>query len=361
MFQMTPAVFVVGREYHIMLPVDREVTMWVKVGNKTYYDQSNGILRSNNYVHKVSVPMKELDRKKQNTVYLRTIVNRKPYFTETAEVEVKEYEFHPVCGESVRAYHISDAHNCVEEPVKAAKLFGDIDFLILNGDIPDHCGEERNVLTIYRLISELTHGCVPTVFSRGNHDMRGKYAEKFAEYTPCENGRSYYTFRLGGIWGLILDCGEDKMDEHAEYGHTICCHDFRERETEYIRKVIATAEEEYESNGVTHKMVVVHNPFTRKYKGMIEEEIYEQWAVLLKEYVKPHFILCGHTHKYEIYPCGNDEMLLAQPCAVVVGSERRNLGEDAVLFGGVGLEFDSNGIMISYTNSVGERKETVRI
>ena len=34
------------------------------------------------------------------------------------------------------------------------------------------------------------------------------------------------TFRLGNLWGILLDCGEDKNDDRPEYGGTICCHAF---------------------------------------------------------------------------------------------------------------------------------------
>lgn len=41
-----PAVFVVGDTYHIMTVVGAQSLMWVKVGDECYYDESNGILRS---------------------------------------------------------------------------------------------------------------------------------------------------------------------------------------------------------------------------------------------------------------------------------------------------------------------------
>lgn len=44
---------------------------------------------------------------------------------------------------------------------------------------------------------------------------------------PGDDGRSYYTFKVGCIWGILVDTGEDKEDSHAEYGGIICCHDFR--------------------------------------------------------------------------------------------------------------------------------------
>ena len=90
----------------------------------------------------------------------------------------------------------------------AAKAFGDIDFLILNGDLPDHSGDIKNFTAIHRIVAEITDGEKPVVFSCGNNGMRGIYAENIEEHTPTDKGNSYYTFRLGSIWGMVLDCGE---------------------------------------------------------------------------------------------------------------------------------------------------------
>lgn len=357
---MTPAVFIVSNTYQIMLPVEYEATMWVKVGDKNYYDHSNGVLRSDNYVHRAVVPREELDAHKQYTVYLRKVVDRKPYYTETAEVEEATYEFHPVQGDAVRAYHISDAHDRIEEPVKAAKLYGDIDFLILNGDILNFYDEEKSVATIYKIAWELTQGTIPIVLSRGNHEMRGKWAERFAEYAPCKNGTFYYTFRLGSIWGMILDCGEDKPDERVEYGHTICCHDFRVQETEFIRQVIANAETEYESEGITHKVVLVHNPFTRqREEGLfrIEDELYESWTGLLRDYIKPDVILAGHRHDFDIYECGSEKDSFGQPCPAIVASDRKLAEDETLYFGGTGLLFEKDKIKVTYTSCEEEYEE----
>ena len=46
------------------------------------------------------------------------------------------------------------------------------------------------------------------------------------------------------VWGLILDCGEDKADTSIEYGSTVCFHEFRLRETEFIHSVIENAEKD---------------------------------------------------------------------------------------------------------------------
>ena len=171
----------------------------------------------------------------------------------------EKYKFYPIPENNIRAYHIADAHNNIKEPIKAAETFGNIDFLILNGDVIEDSSSPKNFMNIYVIGSRLTKGEKPIIFSRGNHDLRGNFAEKFAEYTPTHQGNTYYSFRIGNIWGILLDCGEDKNDDHEEYGHTIACHVFRERQSDFLKNIIKNKESEYEAEGVKHKLVISHN------------------------------------------------------------------------------------------------------
>ncbi|MBR2950982.1 MAG: metallophosphoesterase [Lachnospiraceae bacterium] len=353
MWKVNPAVFALGREYQIMQYVDCEAMMWVRVGDKIYYDAVNGILRSQTSVHRVTVPMEVLDREKRYTVYLQKVIDRKPYFPENAEPQSKEFSFRPLPDGVIRAYHIADAHDHVKEPVAAARAYGDFDFLILNGDIPNHCGFENNAETIYKIASELTDGSIPVVFSRGNHDMRGRYAENFAANTPCCNGNSYYTFRMGKIWGMVLDCGEDKPDTDPEYGSTICCHAFRQQETAFIRQAIADARTEYAAEGIAVKMVISHIPFTMRHPGVfdIETDTYAEWTKLLADHVKPDLILCGHMHEAEIIECKDEKDAFGQPCRVVVGSAVKTEADGKLLFTGAGLSFENDRIEVRFTDN----------
>ncbi|MBO7310278.1 MAG: metallophosphoesterase [Clostridia bacterium] len=284
-FATTPIVYAVGSKYQIMVPVTKETLMWVEIAGNCFYDDVNGILRSNCTTHRMTVPMELLDDAKEYKVCYRIVNERKPYYSDVTDVFEYSSPFYPVKQEGARFYHISDAHNQVSAPVASAKAFGEIDFLILNGDLPDHSGDTKNFTTIHRIAAEITDGEKPVVFSRGNHDMRGIYAENICEHTPVENGRSYYTFRLGSIWGMVLDCGEDKYDYHIEYAHTICCEDFSKRELEFIKKVIENARKEYEADGVKHKIIIAHDPFTEYVASKISEEdmkTYKEWAKLFR-------------------------------------------------------------------------------
>jgi hypothetical protein len=320
----------------------------VSVSGESYYDDSNGIFRSQKPVHKVIVPAKALDAAREYTVRLVPLIERKPYFTETAEPEEYTYSFRPV-PKNPRCYHISDAHNRIEQPCLAAKTFGDIDFLVMNGDIPDHCGELENCKNIYVIADELTKGEIPIIFSRGNHDMRGVWAEEFANYTPSANGRTYFNVKLGNLWAMVLDCGEDKADDSQEYGNTICCHSFRLDQTRFLKKVIANAEKEYNAPGVTKRVIISHTPFTRVNRPPfdIEQPLYKEWIAMIGEHIKPDFYLSGHLHTCQVIRPGDAEDSFGQSCPTVVGAIPYRDEWDK--FTACGITYD-DGITVRFTD-----------
>ena len=346
-----PAVFAVGDRYQIIAETAFPSLFSVKVGDDTYFDAANGIMRSMCGVHRVSVPMAALDGAKAYTVRVTPIVERKPYFTRTGDTAEIRYPFYPVPEKNVRAYHIADCHNLTDEPVAAAGAFGAFDFLILNGDVIDHSSSPDKFANIYRICARLTGGSRPVVFSRGNHDMRGEYAERFADYTPNDRGNTFYSFRLGSVWGVVLDCGEDKEDGHPEYGLTVACHSFRLRQTAFLKALVQRAEEEFRAPGVATRIVIAHIPFTEKFEPpfCIEEDVYRAWCALLKEHIKPHLMLFGHTHKMEVRLPGGPKDGRGQPCPAVIASELK----ENKYWAGCGMTFRDGGADLVFTDCLG--------
>ena len=358
MLKTAPAVFAVEDNYQIMVPVTRECTYWVRVGGVDYFDESNGILRSRSLLHRATVPMKALEAAGEYTVCVRPLIERKPYFSTTEPVQEFSFSFRPIPEKNIRIYHISDAHNLIDEPVAAAAIYGDPDLLILNGDILQHSGDPEKFDNVYEICSRITHGNIPVVFSRGNHDMRGNFAEAFAEYTPNHLGNTYYTFRLGSLWGVVLDCGEDKNDDSNEYGYTVSCHAFRRRQTEFLKKL--AQERPFAAEGITHRVAVVHHPFTTRMKHPfnIEEELYTEWARILKDF-DLDLMITGHLHRIEVFPVGGKDDAFGQPCPVVVGGkpwligrrvDEREVTENA--WAGCGITLGEQ-IGITFTHSEG--------
>lgn len=368
-FAALPTVYAVADKYVIIVPVNEPCLMWVGIGENEYYDDSNGILRSGRLTHKMTVPMAELDAARSYTVRWRKMIERKPYRSEVGEIEEYTSAFRPIDPnkERINIYNIADAHNRVDGPINAGKYFErtgeELDLLLLNGDIPNHSGDVAYFAAIHRIAAGVTGGEIPVVFARGNHDTRGVCAELIEDYTPTDNGVSYYTFRLGPVWGIVMDCAEDKPDDHVEYAHTICCEDFRRRETRWLEALCNAEKPEYSDGGIKYKIVVVHNPFTERRNPPfdIEEDTFAHWASLLRENVKPHLMICGHVHKcYVTYP-GGERDAFGQPCPIVAASKLSK--DDLSFFVGGAITLDGNMAYVRFTdndgNIVGE--ETVKL
>lgn len=320
-----PSVFVVGRDYWVCALTGAECTMGVEVTGTTYWDHSNGTLRSRRILHEkcslhmARVPQVALDAAGAYTLRLRRIVERKPYFTECGEVESPTFSFRPVSSsDTLRLVNLADAHNLVEEPVSAGRYFGDaLDLLILNGDIPNHSGDLRFFETIYQIAGQITGGTRPCVFARGNHDMRGNAAELLADYTPTDHSLPYFTFRAGPIWGIVLDAAEDKPDDFPEYGHTICAHDFRLEEDSFLDRVLTARD----WRGARLRLVISHKPLAHELPSPfdIEQDLYRSWCAKLKA-ARPHLHLSGHLHQCFVERPGGAHDDYGLPCLHVCSS-----------------------------------------
>ena len=360
----TPAVFAVGNEYQIMVLVSAPTVMWVRIKDKFYYDDSNGILRSDTEIHRITVPMSVLDDAGAYTVCWKEVYERKAYFPLLGEEQNVDFAFHPVRGSEIRAYMISDAHGFLKEPIAAARKFeeqyGKADLLILNGDILSNSGDIANFSLYYQIIEALTGGEYPAIVSRGNHDLRGKCAERLVDYMPGQNGKSYYTVRLGKLWAVLLDLGEDKSDGNEEYNGTICCHDFRQRETAFFEKVAENKNDEFDMADAEHRIAISHVPLTRADMTPAESErpFCEEWVRLLNERIKPEFMLSGHTHwQYIAYPGGKyDGFGMNFPTVVGAYVDREN-----PYFAGCGIIWESKGIRVVFNDGERILEETLLV
>jgi len=320
-----PTVCAVGNEYQIMVPVNKETLMRIEIGNESFFDESNGIMRSNCAVHRIAVPQAKLDSARSYTVCCRVVRERKAYFTETEDEVRIDFPFRPILPDarSIRMYHLADAHSWIDIPIKTASYWGkDLDLLVMNGDMVMDCRKLEYIAAPYQISGAVTRGEIPVLYARGNHDLRGVLAEKYAEMTPAMNGKTYYTFRIGPLWGISLDCGEDKIDDHAEYGNTVCCHSFRLKETEYLKQIAESPDTQFNAPGVRFRIVLSHVPFPQNQGDPFDIEIplYSEWCHILKTKIKPDLMLSGHIHECYVIRPGDPLDHKGAPCPVVVGT-----------------------------------------
>lgn len=316
-----PAVFVVGSDYQIIFLTETRGLGWIEIDGERYTDEEAGLLYYGT-VHKIPVPGAVLNRAKKYTVVFVEYADKKPYYPEGVEKVRKEYAFRPLEKDSFRIFHFADTHARTRTPLELYREVGDCDLVVLNGDINEHSYELKNFETAFALASGSAGGEVPVIYSRGNHDTRGYAAQDLVSYIPTafRDGRreTFYSFRQGPLWGLVLDCGEDKYDTNVEYGGTILFDTFRKRETAYLKSVIANKEKEYEAEGVKYRIAVCHVPFVEHfgYPFDVASDIYEEWTALLGE-MGIDLLLAGHMHRAYFIPARTpDKRNAAFPTAV---------------------------------------------
>ena len=356
MLRYDPTVYAVGREYQIVFAAAESCIAWIECGGAEYRDSANGLMRSEGALHRVTVPMEALDGARRYEVCLRSLPERRPYFPELGPVERHAFGFRPLpAAGPFSAVMLADTHSMVEEPVRAARAAGAFDVLFLNGDIPAESKRTEDIESIFEIAGTLTHGELPVVFARGNHDLRGRFATELPGFVGTRQGDTFFTFRLGPVWGIVLDCGEDKSDDDPEYGGLVDCHGMRLAETEYIKDIIRRAGEEFAAEGITTRIALCHIPFCTQTMGDyepkfdIEREIYAEWTRLLNA-MDLDVMLSGHTHTVEAVRPGTDRMRYGANFPVVIGSRPvlpgRRPPYRKASFTGIRVSFDEGGVTV---------------
>ncbi|MBQ8089005.1 MAG: metallophosphoesterase [Clostridia bacterium] len=360
MWKFDPCVYAVDHEYQIVCCATETGIAWVECGGQIFRDSVGGLMRSESLMHRISLPMDVLDRAGCYTLCFQSLPERRPYFPQLGAVERAEYSFHPLPATgAIRAVMLADTHSMIEAPVRASQSAGTFNLLLLNGDIPAESKRMEDLHAILDIASQLTHGSLPIVFARGNHDYRGRLATELTDYIGTRRGDTFFTFRLGGIWGIVLDCGEDKDDTDIEYGGMVDCHNMRLIETAYIQSVIENADHEYDAPDVTTRIALCHIPFCTETmadeepKFDIERELFSEWTKLLN-CMKLDIMLCGHTHTIEVIERGSKRARYNANFPIIIGSRpvfpRRGTDESAV-FSGIAATINGGDIRIDEISS----------
>ena len=335
MLKAAPAVFAVEDNYQIFVTVSSPALVRIKIGNKFYSDHINGVRPTQKSVHRFTVPMAELEKAGRYEVFCRPMPQRLPYMRQLkVHPESKHaFEFRKLPVEKIRILHMGDTHSRIEQPLKSARAAGEFDLLILNGDIAENAGNADCLEKACLLAGKISNGRIPVIYARGNHELRGAFAEELLHYTPNSNGKSYYQVKLGPVWALVLDVGEDKVDTHPVYANTIDCDLFRNEQADFIRR--CGAEKSFDRPGVRYRLIICHSPFPRYIgKTKADEEkkrhfiIFGRWSQDLKKLIRPDLVLSAHVHKTFI--ADGKEF----PAPVIVGSfldKRKNISTGALI------------------------------
>lgn len=95
------------------------------------------------------------------------------------------------------------------------------------------------------------------IFVRGNHEMRGPFARRFADYVPTPEGRFYYARDAGPVHLMVLDTGEDKADDTNVYAELNQTAPYRAEELAWFRDHVKT---NARLGGAPFRVLLMHAP-----------------------------------------------------------------------------------------------------
>jgi len=189
---------------------------------------------------------------------------------------------------------INDIHgkNDVMENLLGQLKWDETDLVFFNGDMADNLVSEEQMFGAFvdtgvKLFASET----PMFYARGNHETRGNFAIKFADYFPTNSGELYYMFRQGPICFVVLDGGEDKPDSDIEYSGIVAFDDFRTKQAKWLQEVLKSPT----YRDAPYKVIVCHIPPFSGWHG--PRDIAKKFVPILNE-AKAQIMISGHLHRH---------------------------------------------------------------
>lgn len=233
-----PMVIDSGNTYSIVFATNDTGTGYVEYtyNGESYkeYDESAGRIKGDSKIHTIQIPKAHLDNNSYRVGSKRVLEELSYGGRSGKEVVSQVYDFTAPAGSEQTYLTVSDWHLRLEQAYAASSYAGDYDGVILLGDAaPGLMFEEEIVENIVEFGGTLSKGSMPIIYLRGNHETRGGYASKLADCLGMDS--FYYTTDYGDYHFLALDSGEDKQDDHAEYGGMVNYAQYRKDMVEWLK------------------------------------------------------------------------------------------------------------------------------
>lgn len=303
-FSYGAVVYAVEKDYQIVFSTSDSAICWVEIGDERYYDLYAGSMRSKDKVHKVTVPQAILDDAGSYTVCAKQMIYRGPFGGYTGKTISRSYDFRPVDdSDGLRHIALSDVHEAVDAAIKAGTedelgqvAFADIqdtDFIVLLGDLVSMVETEDDAQLANELAHGITKGEIPVIYARGNHEIKGEFAEELYKYVGSKNQSYNYTVTLGDddVFAVVLDLGEDHEDDYWEYYGTAQFELYRQEQTQMLEQIL----EDGDYADYRYRMMVCHIPVVYVDENGYFEEYRNEWTALLNE-MDLDIGLSGHKH-----------------------------------------------------------------
>lgn len=299
---------------------------WIEYGTDTTQVQMVRALIGGQEVCHDRTAKVRLEGLQSNTKYYYRVCTRKflkneTYHKEYGPTEKTEwfsFKLHDEKATNFRMLILNDIHINYSRDnvphVKAASPKGDYDLIIFNGDcLTEPQSFDDALYLIHALGDAFDLSNTPALFVRGNHEIRGAYSAGLPALLDNPGGKMYGSFLWGDTFFLILDCGEDKSDDHKEYYGLNDFSKFRAEETEFLKEVLKS--KDYRK--AQARILIHHIPIW----GNVDEyhPCTELWSDMLQN-AKLDVSISAHNHEQRIIQPGE----AGNPCLVSIGDGPEN-------------------------------------
>ena len=338
----------VGNGITVMWETTVPAYCWVEYGTDTTQLKRartivDGQVVCNNYLHKIRIDGLQPGQKYYYRVCSQEILLYQAYkkvFGNTAQSAFSEFTLPATDTDSFTAVVFNDLHQHTQTFRALCQQIKNVnyDFVVFNGDCVDD-PVDHNQATSF--ISELTEGVcgdrIPTFFMRGNHEIRNAYSIGLRDHYDYVGDRTYGSFNWGDTRIVMLDCGEDKPDDHWVYYGLNDFTQLRNEQVDFLKKELSS--KEFKKAG---KRVLIHH--IPLYGNDGKNLCANLWTKLLEK-APFNISLNAHTHKYAYHPKGE----LGNNYPVIIGGRYKMDGATVMI-----LEKKKDEMRVKVLNAKGK-------
>ena len=338
----------VGNGITVMWETTVPAYCWVEYGTDTTQLKRartivDGQVVCNNYLHKIRIDGLQPGQKYYYRVCSQEILLYQAYkkvFGNTAQSAFSEFTLPATDTDSFTAVVFNDLHQHTQTFRSLCQQIKNVnyDFVVFNGDCVDD-PVDHNQATSF--ISELTEGVcgdrIPTFFMRGNHEIRNAYSIGLRDHYDYVGDRTYGSFNWGDTRIVMLDCGEDKPDDHWVYYGLNDFTQLRNEQVDFLKKELSS--KEFKKAG---KRVLIHH--IPLYGNDGKNLCANLWTKLLEK-APFNISLNAHTHKYAYHPKGE----LGNNYPVIIGGGYKMDGTTVMI-----LEKKKDELRVKVLNAKGK-------
>lgn len=293
---------------------------WVEYGTDTLNLKRvrliiDGQAEFNESIHKIRLEGLTSGQTYYYRVCSQEILQYKAYskkFGHTAKSDFYSFTMPDSRTDSFTAVIFNDLHQrtaVFETLLKQVKNV-DYDFVIFNGDCIDDPANHAQATRFISLLTESVHGDrIPTLFIRGNHEIRNAYSIGLRKHMDYVGGKTYGAFNWGNTRIVMLDCGEDKTDDHKEYSGLNDFTQLRNEQVDFLKEELKSKE----FKKADKRILIHHIPLYG-----CDNLCWDLWEPLLRK-APFHVSINAHTHKFAYHPKGT----LKNNYPVVIGGGNR--------------------------------------